>query len=138
MKKNFENITSIDERQTFDEANVYVNALIDEATANGSLDEQYADNEYTREIGRVGGMCADYENKYIVFEHIKVKSPLVISIEKEMEKRNIKQRQTALLLDVKESTFSQIMTGKRPVSMRIAKRLYKELNIDPGIILEFS
>lgn len=138
MDKKFENITSIEDRQTFDNANMYVNSLIDEATTNGSLDEQYADNEYTREIGRVGGMCADYENKYIVFEHIKVKSPLVVSIENEMEKRHIKQRQTAILLDVKESTFSQIMTGKRPVSMRMAKRLYKELNIDPGLILEFS
>ncbi len=138
MEKKFENIKSIEDRQTFDDANVYVNALINEATANGSLDEQYADNDYTREIGRVGGMCADYENKYIVFEHIKVKSPLVVSIEIEMEKRHMKQRQTAVLLDVKESTFSQIMTGKRPVSMRMAKRLYKELNIDPGLILEFS
>lgn len=138
MDKKFENITSIEDRQTFDNANVYVNSLIDVATANGSLDEQYADNEYTREIGRVGGMCADYENKHIVFEHIKVKSPLVVSIEMEMEKRHIKQRQTAVLLDIKESTFSQIMTGKRPVSMRMAKRLYKELNIDPGLILEFS
>jgi len=138
MEKKFDNIKSIEDRQTFDDANVYVNALINEATANGSLDEQYADNDYTREIGRVGGMCADYENKYIVFEHIKVKSPLVVSIENEMEKRHLKQRQTAVLLDVKETTFSQIMTGKRPVSMRMAKRLYKELNIDPGLILEFS
>jgi predicted XRE-type DNA-binding protein len=138
MKKKFENITSIDDRNTFDEANLYVDALIVEATANGSLDEQYADNEYTREIGRVGGMCADFENKHIVFEHIKVKSPLVVSIENEMEKRHIKQRQTAELLEVKESTFSQIMTGKRPVSMRLAKRLYRTLNIDPGLILEFS
>ena len=55
-----------------------------------------------------------------------------------MEKRHLKQRQTAELLDVKESTFSQIMTGKRPVSMRMAKRLYKELNIDPALILEYS
>ncbi len=138
MEKKFENITCIDDRQTFDEANIYVNALIDEATTKGFLNEQNADNEFTREIGRVGGMCADYENKHINFEYIKVKSPLVVSIENEMEKRHIKQRQTAILLDVKESTFSQIMTGKRPVSMRMAKRLYKELNIDPGLILEFS
>ena len=70
-------------------------------------------------------MCADYESRYMRFEHLKFKSPLVVSIEKEMEKRHIKQRQTAVLLYVKDSTFSQIMSGKRPVSMRIAKRLYK-------------
>jgi len=73
MDKKFEDITSIDDRQTFDDANVYVDALIDEATANGSLDEQYAVNEYTREIGRVGGMCADYERKHMKFKHLKFK-----------------------------------------------------------------
>ena len=134
----FINVTEIHTPELFKQVSDYTDALIDEATANGSLNEQSAINEYTREIGRVGGMCADYESMYMKFKYLKFKSPLVVSIEKEMEKRHIKQRQTAVLLDVKESTFSQIMTGKRPVSMRIAKRLYKELNIDPGLILEFS
>jgi predicted XRE-type DNA-binding protein len=138
MKKQFENINSIDDRKTFDLASSYVDDLIKEATAVGALAEQDTNNEYTMEIGRVGGMCADYENKYIAFEHIKVKSALVVSIENEMEKRHLKQRQTAELLDVNESTFSLIMTGKRNVSMRMAKRLYKELNIDPHVILEFA
>jgi len=138
MKKKFIDITEIHTPELFKQVSEYTDALIDEATANGSMNEQGADNEYTREIGRVGRMCADYESLYLKSEHLKFKSPLVISIENEMEKRHIKQRQTAVLLDVKESTFSQIMTGKRPVSMRMAKRLYKELNIDPRIILEFS
>jgi predicted XRE-type DNA-binding protein len=138
MEKKFNNITEIHTPELFKKVSEYTDALIDEATANGSLDEQETDNEYTREIGRVGLMCADYESMYMKFENLKFKSPLVISIENEMEKRHIKQRQTAELLDVKESTFSQIMTGKRHVSMRMAKRLYKELNIDPGLILEFS
>ena len=73
MEKKFENITSINDRVTFDNANVYVDALIHEATTNGSLDEQSADNEYTREIGRLGTMCADYESKYIKFEYLKFK-----------------------------------------------------------------
>jgi len=138
MKKKFIDITEIHTPELFKQVSEYTDALIDEATANGSMNEQGADNEYTREIGRVGRMCADYESLYLKSEYLKFKSPLVISIENEMEKRHIKQRQTAVLLDVKESTFSQIMTGKRPVSMRMAKRLYKELNIDPRIILEFS
>ena len=138
MEKKFIDITEIHTPELFKQVSEYTDALIDEATANGSLDEPAANNEYTREIGRVGRMCADYESMNMKFEHLKFKSPLVVSIEKEMEKRHINQRQTAVLLDVKESTFSQIMTGKRPVSMRMAKRLYKELNIDPGLILEFS
>ncbi|GHU64153.1 hypothetical protein FACS1894123_08380 [Bacteroidia bacterium] len=138
MIKKFEDITKIESRELFDKVSVYCDDLIDEATENGSLDEQGADNEYTREIGRVGRMCADYETYFMTFKCIKFKSPLVTSIENELGKRSLKQRQAAELLNVKESTFSQIMTGKRPVSMQMAKRLYKVFNIDPKLILEYS
>lgn len=137
MIKKFENITVIDNRELYDEVSAYGDALIDEATANGMLESE-ADNEYTREIGRVGVMCAIYESTYMTFKHLKFKSPLVISIEQEMKNRNLKQRQAAELLDVKESTFSLIIRGKRPVSMQMAKRLYKVFNIDPKLILEYS
>ena len=138
MIKKFVDIAEIHTLELYNKVSDYNDSLIDEATENGALNDPEADNEYIREIGRVGIMCADYESLYMKFTNLKFKSPLIVSIETEMEKRNLKQRQAAILLDVKESTFSQIMTGKRHVSMRMAKRLYKEFNIDPGIILEFS
>lgn len=138
MEKKYMNISKITTIELYEEIKASVNNLIDEATRNGNLIDPEADNEYTREIGRLGGMCADYENNYMTFEHIKVKSPLILEIEKEMEKRAIKQRQAANMLDVKESTFSQIMTGKRPISMRMAKRLYKLFKIDPKLLIEYA
>lgn len=138
MKKEYIEIKEITTPSLYEKAKTYVNALIDEATQNGSLSDPEADNEYTRKIGRVGAMCADYENNYMKFEHLKVKSPLILEIEKEMQKRSIKQRQAAELLNVKESTFSQIMTGKRSVSMRMAKRLYELFKIDPKLIIEYA
>ena len=71
MKKKFDDITVITERELYNQAMTYVDNLINEATANGSLDEQGADNEYTREIGRIGNMCADYESTYMTFKHLK-------------------------------------------------------------------
>jgi len=50
MIKKFTDITVIDNRELFDKVSAYGDALIDEATANGALAEQGADNEYTREI----------------------------------------------------------------------------------------
>lgn len=138
MEKKFKNNTCIDTPELYDEAMTYVDALIKEATANGCISEPDTDNEYTREIGRVGSMCADYETLYYQPKLLKFKSPLIASIEKELEKRSLKQRQAAEFLDVKESTFSQIMTGKRPVSMKMAKRLYEKLNIDPVLIMKFA
>lgn len=138
MKKQFENITEINDEMLYNKVLAYQESLIKEATDNGALGVQAADNEYTREIGRIGVMCANYETNYMKFEHIRFKTPLQISIEKELEARHLKQKQAAELLDVKESTFSRVVTGKRPVSMQMAKKLYKVFNIDPKLILEYS
>lgn len=138
MNKKFENITKIDSYELFEKISAYTDELISEATTKGALNTPEADNEYTREISRVGNLCADYESIHYKSKALKFKSPLVISIEKELEKRHLKQRQAAELLEVKESTFSQIMTGKRPVSMQMAKKLYKIFQIDPKIILEYA
>lgn len=138
MKDKFINIIHIDSPELYDEAMAYVDMLIKEATINGCLSEPNADNEYTREIGRLGTLCADYEALHYQPKKLKFKSPLIVSIEKELEKRSLKQRQAAEFLEIKESTFSQIMTGKRPVSMRMAKRLYEKLNIDPVLIIKFA
>lgn len=138
MQKQFENSTEITDKLTFEKVSKYLNKIIGFATEKGLLQDQDADNEYTREIGRIGAMLADYESIYIKFENIKVKNPLLISIEKEMQKRHLKQRQAAELLDVKENTFSQILHGKRSISMQMAKRLYRVLNIDAKILIEYA
>jgi antitoxin component HigA of HigAB toxin-antitoxin module len=138
MKKQFENIEEITTRKTYDAAMKYLNEWVDYATENGYFAEQDADNEYTREFGRIAGMTADYESIYMKFKHIKVKNPLLVIIEKEMHKKSLNQRQTADLLDVKENTLSQILSGKRNISMKLAKKLYQTLKIDPKIILEFA
>lgn len=138
MEKKLEHIKCIDTPELYDEAMTYVDTLIHEATTNGSLYDPDTDNEYTHEIERIGSMCADYEALNYKAKSLKFKSPLITSIEIELKKRSLKQRQAAEFLEVKESTFSQIMTGKRPVSMRMAKRLYEKLNIDPALILRFA
>lgn len=138
MKKQFENLTEIKDRLTFSKVRAYYDELINYATQNGYLRELDADNEYTREIGRVGVMIADYESIFMEFKNLKFKSPLIVSIEKEMNKKKLNQRQTAELLEIKENTLSQVMTGKRNVSMSLAKKLYKKLKIDPKTILEHS
>lgn len=138
MEKQFQNLVEITDKATFKRVRIYFEDLIHYATFNGFLKEQDVDNEYTREMGRIAGMLADYESIYMTFENIQVKNPLLVSIEKEMKKNKLNQRQTAELLDIKENTFSQVLSGKRNVSMKLAKKLYKNLKIDPKTILEFS
>lgn len=80
MKKQFENLTEITDRKTYDAAIKYLNEIVDYATQNGYFADPEADNEYTREFGRIAGITADYESIYMDFKHIKVKNPLIVSI----------------------------------------------------------
>jgi antitoxin component HigA of HigAB toxin-antitoxin module len=140
MEKIFENTVELTTREDYDKALAYVKNLINEATANGSLDNPEADNEYTREIGRVGNMCADYEDTKMQFQNITVRgrSPLVRALQEEMYKRDIKQKEIARIIGVNDTALSLFMNGKRHLSMSSAKKLYKKLRIDPKLILEFA
>ena len=44
----------------------------------------------------------------------------------------------AKLLGITDTSFSEVMHGKRKVNMELAKRLYKTLGVDPKFILEKS
>jgi|SRR5690242_1727609 len=138
IKKQFKSIDSITDGETYNAAMAYMNELINYATRKGFLESSENNNEYTKEIARIGKLCADFESIYMDLRPLKVKSPLELSIEKQMKKKSLNQRQAAALLEVKENTFSQILSGKRNVSMKLAKRLYKTLKIDPKTIIEFA
>lgn len=128
-------IDTISTKEQYDAVRSRLNELINEATKKGLL-EPGMDNDYIREISRLARMSAIYENEYMNVLPIREKNPLIKLIEDFSFSHNIKKKEIAELLGVNESTFSQIMNGKRKISMELAKKLYKKLNIDPKIILE--
>jgi len=132
-------ISKVETEEQYEAVRVRINELIREASEKGMLESEY-DNEYTREIGRLSYMGAVYENEYMQFEYLKVKkkSPLIRSIEDEMYNRNIKQKELATLLGINEPALSQIIRGKRAISMRTAKKLHKSLNIDAKLLIEYA
>lgn len=136
MTKQFENLTEITDRKMYDAAMKYLNEVVDYATRNGYFADPEADNEYTREFGRVAGMTADYESIYMDLRPLKVKNPLIVSIEKEMRKNALNQRQAAELLEVKENTLSQILNGKRKPDVPFLKAVHEVLNVDGNLLLE--
>jgi antitoxin component HigA of HigAB toxin-antitoxin module len=140
MKKIFENVSKLTTPEDYETVLSCVKELIKKATDNGALDDPEADNEYIREIGRLSHLGAKYEDDYVQFKLLKVrkKSPLIKSIEDEMYSRDIKQKQLAKMLGINEPALSQIIHGKRPISMRVAKKLYKSLNIDPKLIIDYA
>ena len=124
-------------RQEYDEMKAVVEALISEATEKGMLEPEM-DNKYTRQISELSKLMATYEDEYMNILPLREKTPLIRSIEDYFYARNMKQKEGAQLLGINESVFSQILSGKRRITMPIAKRLHSKLGINADMILEYS
>lgn len=61
---------------------------------------------------------------------------LIGMIQVKMFERRMKQKELATLLDISETTLSEVMNGKRKVNLSLAKQLYKKLGIASDFILE--
>jgi HTH-type transcriptional regulator/antitoxin HigA len=57
-------------------------------------------------------------------------------IELKRQQRQLKQKDLAQLLEVPAGRLSQILSGKRRVTMDLAKKLYERLDISPEFILK--
>ena len=124
-------------RQEYDETKAIVEALIAEATEKGMLEPEM-DNEYTRKISDLSKQMAQYEDEYMDIMPLREKTPLIKSIEEYFYARNMKQKEGAKFLGINESVFSQILSGKRRITMPLAKRLRTKLGIDAETILEYA
>ena len=124
-------------RKEYDEVKTRVEALIAEATEKGLL-EPDMDNDYTRKIAELSNQMAQYEDDYMDIMPLREKTPLIKLIEDYFYARNMKQKEGAQFLGINESVFSQILSGKRRITMPLAKRLRTKLGIDAETILEYA
>ena len=123
-------------REQYDAVKAKVEQLIADATAKGML-EPDMDNSYTQEISALSKQMATYEDEYLNIMPLRQKSPLIACIEDYFYAHGLKQKDGAKLLGVNESQFSQIMSGRRRISMSFAKRLHSKLGINAELILHF-
>lgn len=124
-------------REQYDAVKAKVEQLIAEATEKGML-EPDMDNDYTREITLLSQQMALYEDEYLNILPLRQKSPLISCIEEYFYAHGMRQKDGAKLLGVNESQFSQIMSGRRRISMSFAKRLHSKLGINADLILEYA
>ena len=124
-------------RLEYDEVKAVVETLIAEATEKGMLEPEM-DNEYTRQIAELSKQMAQYEDEYMDILPLREKTPLIRSIEDYFYARNMKQKEGAQFLGINESVFSQILSGKRRITMPLAKRLHSKLGINAEMILEYA
>ena len=84
------------------------------------------------ELDTISDIVADYEEKYMP-----VYTPTLIDVIKlRMQEQGLKQKDLAELLGTTTSRISEYIKGKRELTLKMAKRVHKQLNIDADIILQ--
>ncbi len=99
-----------------------------------SLVSQMADKpELQTQAREVAEAIQAYEHTFVPFQK---PTTLTGMIELRMYEMKLKQKGLANLLGVEASRVSELLKGKRKVSLEIAKRLHGKLGIDGNFILE--
>lgn len=91
-------------------------------------------NDIINEYRQISDAIIEYESAYYPLPG-RVSTIITDEIEKCMLKNNLKQKNVANILGVSESRISDLLNGKRPLNLRIAKRLRDELGIPADFIL---
>jgi HTH-type transcriptional regulator/antitoxin HigA len=101
--------------------------LLEQLTQKGKLAVKLQN-----ELDVISEDIAVYEETKFPFEP----SNLREMIELRMYQRKLKQKDLAKILGTTPSRISEILNGKRGLTMEIARNLYKNLNIDAELILK--
>ncbi|MBK8503167.1 MAG: helix-turn-helix domain-containing protein [Saprospiraceae bacterium] len=83
------------------------------------------------ELDRISEVISLYEEEHYPFRP----ETLIEMIELRMFQRKLKQKDLARILGTTPSRISEILNGKRDLTMDLARELYKKLNVDPKLIL---
>jgi HTH-type transcriptional regulator/antitoxin HigA len=97
-------------------------------------DENKVPIEIINEYEQISHVIIEYEAAYHPLPG-RVSTVITDEIVKRMTERELKQKNIAQMLGISESRISDLLNGKRPLNLRIVKRLRDELNISADFIL---
>ena len=99
--------------------------LLKRLTTDGKLN-----SKMQSELDRISDEVADYEEKKYPFKA----ESLIEEIELRMYQRKLNQKDIAEILGTTPSRISELLSGKKRLTLELAKGLYKKLNIDADLI----
>ncbi len=110
-------------------ANKKMEHLLNILTDNGELPKHLE-----KQLDQVSEAIASYEEEKYPFKP----ESLVEMIELRMYQRQLKRKDLARILETTPSRVSEFLNGKRDLTIKMARALYRKLNIDPSLILQES
>ena len=110
------------------------NELVKKADSNGGFENLPKADIDTFKKNAV--LLKNYERNVMKLYPLEGKNPLITRLEEEMFERRMKQKELAEMLEISDSNLSEVISGKKPISMSLAKKLHAILGLDGNFILE--
>lgn len=119
-------------RKKYDDVMKKVEALLQKSTELGGF--QNLTKKDAKTLAELSLLAEKYEDSIPLMP---IKSPDSISemIRFKMYENNLKQKQLARMLEISEAYISGLLSGKRKISLELAKKLHSKLGIDAHFIL---
>jgi len=127
-------ITDINTETDYRQVQTAVEAYLQKATAGGGFASLSDDDD--RELLRLSHLMRAWEQAH--YPMPTQPRTLAGMIELKMFERKLKQKDLAELLEVEAPRVSELLRGKRRVSIELARQLYKKLGIPADFILEHA
>lgn len=127
-------VTDIQSEAEYRQVQAEVEAYLQKATQGGGFASLSESDD--QELLRLSHLMRAYEQHH--FPMPTQPQTLAGMIELKMFERKLKQKDLAKLLEVEAPRVSELLRGKRRLSMEMARQLYKKLGIPADFILEHA
>lgn len=127
-------ITDIKSESDYRQVQAEVETYLQKATQGGGFASLSEEDD--SELLRLSHIMRTHEQKH--YPMPTQPQTLVGMIELKMFERKLKQKDLAELLEVEAPRVSELLRGKRRVSIELARQLYRKLDIPAEFILEHA
>jgi len=125
----------INDRKEYDEVMKRIEKLLQKTTQNGGFEKLPTKDVET--LKKLSLIAEQFEDG-IPLMPIKQPTSLTEMIRYKMFEMNLRQKQLAKLLEISETRISELLAGKRKLTIDLAKKLHTKLNIDAQFILQVA
>jgi HTH-type transcriptional regulator/antitoxin HigA len=125
-------LTQINSRKDYDEVMIQIEALLQKSTQLGGFDK--LSNEDKKKLAALSLQAEQFEDSLSLMP-LKAPKSLEEMLRYKMYEKDLKQKQLASILGISEAFISGLLSGKRKLTIDLAKKLHVKLGIDAEFLL---
>jgi HTH-type transcriptional regulator / antitoxin HigA len=126
------NTEQIKTRKDYEEMMKSIEVLLQKATELGGFENLSSSEKAT--LAKLSVLAEQFEDS-IPLMPLKTPKSLAEMLRYKMYEKGIRQKQLAVILEISEASISGLLSGRRKLSIELAKKLHTKLGIDAHFLL---